>query len=135
MKPLDNVLKPIDPHITIYVSKDIVEIELHDEDASITFAKISLDPNEFCAALGRLACCKCEIELYGVDKIGKRMEHKDFIVEMPKEDWKRDKDIAARLTTEQCPKGWRPDLYFGSQGSFFEKDGKRYAKSTIRRWV
>jgi hypothetical protein len=46
-----------------------------------------------------------------------------------------DKEQAMELAKEHCPYGWTPDLYFNSQDSFFYKDKKRFARTTIRRWV
>ena len=121
--------------ITMLASEDGMKIELHDNDASITFAHIKLTPIQLAQALGRLGYTECEIEVRLLDKIGKKMEHKGFTFELPETDTFRNKDLAKKIGAESCPEGWESDLHFGSQGSFFTKDGKQYARTTIRRWV
>ena len=33
------------------------------------------------------------------------------------------------------PDGWECSTYFGSKKSFFQKDGKEYARTTASRWI
>jgi hypothetical protein len=122
--------------ITILLSKEGMKIELHDQDASITFAEIFLDTVQTCQALSRLGYTGCEIELRGLDRVGKKMEHKKIEFEIPEGYYKRShkKDLET-LAEKACPEGWISSNYFNSQDSFFIKDGKRYARTTIRRWV
>lgn len=123
--------------ITILINKEQATIELHDEDASITFAEIILSPEQLCSALSRLSHTSCKLTVGGLDKIGKKMEHKELIFEIT-EDLGYGKErykIAEQLANKACPKGWSSSNYFGSQGSFFVKNGKQFARCTIRRWI
>lgn len=122
--------------LTIAVNDDNVTIEVEDSDASIRFLKLEITPKDFCAALGRLYNSKVKkAKVCGLKYLGKKMEHKKFEFEMPKHTWSNREKLAEITAIEKCPNEWEPDLYFNSQDSFFQKDGKEYAKTTIRRWV
>lgn len=129
----------INGKITILCDREGATIELHDDDARVTFATVQLNPVQLGQALGRLGYTECEsVEVRGLDKVGKKMENKEFIFEVP-EDLSCKRDIRDKILIpileKVCPKGWIPDTSFSSQGSFFSKGGKYYAKTPIRRWV
>ena len=128
-------MKLKDGRITLLFDNDGMKIELHDNDASITFADIRLDKEQTCQALSSLGYTQCDIKMGGLDKIGKKMEVDDLIFEMPKVNWSEENSVAKKIAVEKCLIGWEPDLSFSSQGSFFYKDDKYYAKTFIRRWV
>lgn len=121
--------------ISIFISQEGTRIELYDWTSGQFFAEIKLTPEQLSMALSRLSHTPCEIEIWNQDKINKQHEHKPMEFEMPRTEWKTKKEEAGKIAKEVCPEGWVPDCYFGSQGSFFEKDGKSYARCTIRRWV
>lgn len=116
-----------------------VTLELTDEDAAQTFIKVTFTANQFVSALSRLGNTPCDVEVYAIERIGKKHEHQAWEFEMPQvsEILSRDtaQQTAISLATAYCPDGWTPDLYFNSQGSFFSRDGKNYARTIIRRWV
>jgi hypothetical protein len=126
--------------ITILVSEEGTTIEIKDNKASITFCKVTLTPKQLSQALSRLSKTKCEIEVFGLDKIGKTHENETFQFEIPKE---LRSSTKLKELTELCVKSldeldmseWKPDRYFASQNTFMEKDGKTYATAVIRRWV
>lgn len=125
----------INGKITFLVGQEQTTIELIDDNASTTFAKITLTPEQLSSALSRIAYTECDIEVFGLDKLGKRMEHKKFDFEIPKD---IDKKELVKLSQELIDKeneGWISDGYFSSQDSFFQKDGKNYARCMVRRWV
>lgn len=128
-------MKIVDPSITILVNAEYTEIELIDRKSSSIFAKIRLTPEQLSSALSRLAWTKCEIDVYNLDRLNKQHENKEFVFEMPPCDYKSQDAIARKTAIKLCPEGWESDGYFGAQGSFFTKDGKDYARVTIRRWV
>lgn len=129
-----------DAAITLLTGKNGVSIELHDQDASITFAKISLTPEQFSLALSRLAYTRCSMEVHNLEKIGTVLETKKLEFQIPYSIYylcshtERDQKLK-EILEEKCPKGWKPDIYFNSQDSFFKKGGKYYARTVIRRWV
>lgn len=128
-------MKINNPKITMLIGVEQTTIEVKDGDASITFLRLKLTPDQLSAALARHGYVECECEVYGLDLIGKKAEHKDFEFEMPPADFSNLVEIAIKEAERLCPEGWESDGYFGSQGSFFTKDGKEMARVTIRRWV
>lgn len=126
-------MKLIDGRITFLVGQEETTIELHDMQASVTFAKIHLTPEELSSALSRLGYTRCSIEVYNLDRLNKKMRHRRLVVEMPSNK-PIDKKMARMLIAKKCPDGWEPDYYLNSQDTFFTKDRKNYVQCTIRRW-
>jgi hypothetical protein len=129
-------MKIKDARITILCNHDHVTIEVEDRDANTEFVKITMTPKQWCEALSRAALTKCKAEVCGLDRIGKKHENRPLEAPMP-DGVGRDerKDIAADAIAKVLPDGWVSDDYFGSQGSFFIRDGKPWCRTTIRRWV
>ena len=129
-------------NITILVDGQGARIEVEDESSGIRFLKINLSAEQFMACLGRLSMVKCDLELHGLNQIGKTLEVGKHEFKIPAELYNRryeepdyfDK-AAQELAQSQLTDGWIADSYFGSQGSFFQKDGEQWARVTIRRWV
>ena len=133
-------MKLSDGRITLLVDSDErrigMHIELYDFTSSTTFAKIYLNPEQMAKALSRLGYTPCSIEMYNLDKLGKKMEHKPFKFKIKENLYFKDnKKKLARIAKRKCPEGWEPDTSFDSQNSTFKKNGKTYAQTTIRRWV
>jgi len=125
----------LDGQITILADEDGVKIELIDNTSFLPFAQVKLNPKQFCQAMSRLAHTPCEkMEVFNLDNVGKNLEHKSFEFEMPDNQY-RNKEVAKDILQKICPEGWKPDLYFDSQGSFFVRDDKPYARTRLRRWV
>lgn len=122
--------------ISIFVNEDYTTIEVEDDNANMTFAKIRLTPQQLSAALSRRACVDCEITINGIDKVGKKHENKSFEFEIP-DDLTRSvyADRLQEIAQSKLSDGWIAESYFGNQNSFFAKDGNQYARCTIRRWV
>lgn len=128
--------------IDILVNRDGTEINLYDADASVCFARISLTPEQFQQALSRLGYVPCEVDVANFEKVGKRMEYKTFEFEIPEANANRyaDKKDSCRILCEKALKesefsDWASDNCFSSRNSFFYKDGKPWARTTIRRWI
>jgi len=125
--------------ISILIGQNSTTIELYDADSSTTFAEITLTPEQLSSALSRLSQTPCECKLHGLDRIGKKMEHKPFEFEVGELNWIGREEKAYQLClVEMKNQGlteWKADSYFGSKTSFFEKEGKKFARATIRRWV
>ncbi len=113
-----------------------VTIELRDNDAALTFAKITLTPEQWVSAMSRLGYVKCAIEVYNTGKLGKQMVNKPFEFSLGKGVlWNDREEVAQKKLKEVCPDGWNADGYFRSQDSFFNKDGEAWARTTIRKWI
>ncbi len=131
-------MKLIDPNITILVSKDWAEIEIRDSESFCTFVKIKMTAEQFTAAIWRLGNVECEWEVYNLDKIGKKQENEYIVFEIPEKLSSKDTIELIKLCSlamvEQGYAWWQSDNYYESQNSFFNKDWKRYARCTIRKW-
>lgn len=132
-------MKIKDGRITILTSGEDVVIEIRDSDANIKFCHVVLTTKQFCQAMGRLSHTECHsMEVFGLERVGKNMEHKKLEFQMPDSindtGYTRD-EIASMRARDNCPHGWVPDLYFNSQDSYFKEMGKEMARCTIRRWV
>ena len=115
---------------------DTIHITLVDGLASIEFAEVSLTPEQFALAITGLGRIVCDMEVRGLDRVGKKMEHDSLEFPLGVESYaKNAKKVAIKKAHEACPEGWIPDTYFGSQDSFFYRDGETWARCTIRRWV
>lgn len=131
------IVKINDGRISILIGPDETRIEIDDREASIQFVTIKLTPKQLSMALSRQVYVPCDINVVGLDRIGKKMEHKKFEFKMPPSDYSTKKEIAKKEVLNVCPDGWEPDGYFGSQDSFFKKGEEReeWARTTIRRWI
>ena len=114
-----------------------IEISITDEIANINFVTVSMSFENFMKCLTGLSDIKGAGKVSGLDKVGKI--HECELFEFPLAVFAGGSsssrlDIAIETAERLCPNGWQPDLYFGSQNSFFEKDGVSYARCTIRRW-
>lgn len=125
----------INGNLSILVSKECTRIEIKDSDAGTRFLSIKLDPETFCALLGRLAEVPVELNIKELNKVGKKMEIDRLEFYMPPHNYENRNDVAVMEAKKACHDGWVADEYFNSRDSFFNKDGKDMARCTIRRWV
>lgn len=125
--------------ITILFDDNGLNIEVEDRISGQMFLKIRLNQKQTCQALSRLAYTHCQkAEVFYLERIGKKMEMADLQFQMPPgsaEYGDGRKEAAAKEALRVAPKGWTPSTYFGSQDSYFYKDGELWARTTIRRWV
>lgn len=124
--------------ITFLVNEDRTVIEFRDADANLLFARALLTPKQLSQALSRMGDVSCDMEVYAIEKIGTKHECLKLEFEIPEGlgwGYKRDESKIYELALQAAPEGWTPDNYFSSQDSFFSKNGKEYARCTIRRWV
>ena len=125
----------IEGKISILTDKRGTTIQIMDEASRIRFVEVYLTPEQFCAALGRLADVPCEsIKVKGLSKIGRKLETKHIEFIMP-DSKAYDKKLAESIASTLLCEGWEIYDSFSSQGSFFIKDGQHYARCCIRRWV
>jgi len=127
-------MKINDGRITILFDDEGLTIELRDNDSATTFAKARLNPKGAVQAMSRLGHTHCELEVFDLDKLGKKMEIDKLEFQMTTKDYTKTRQVARELAIMVCPKGWEPDLSFNSQNSFFYKDDLYFARTTIRRW-
>jgi len=130
-------------NITILVGSESTTISFQCAKSNITFAEATLTPQQLSSALSRLSNTECEIDVKGLNKVNKTMEHKKFEFKLPDgvSKWNNTekvelKDVCNTAMIEQgISDEWISDHYYNSQDTYFNKDGKPYARTTIRRWV
>jgi len=66
-------------------SEDWIEVLLEDESSCIQFADVHIGLEEFSKAITGLGACPCEIEVRGLDLVGKKLETKICTVSFPTE--------------------------------------------------
>jgi len=131
--------KPIKVNLTLSSPSDgTIRLKIQDEISGISFIEIAMNNEQLVDMLVRNRACTKTVsaEVRGLEFVGKIMEMKEFTFRMPDESTAcMDKDIAEKNIALECPLGWVPDTGFNRQDSFFEREGKRFARTTIRRWV
>jgi hypothetical protein len=137
---MDRTKKEFTAQISIIATyDDVIRIEVYDKNAVITFLEMEMTREQFInAVMNRLGNTDVEHAwIRRPDLIGKFRETKPMEFPIP-ENTPRYGDganeIACKTVTNLCPDGWEPQMYFGSKGSFFERDGKPWARTTICRW-
>lgn len=108
---------------------------LRDENSSCTILKVELSPQNAIAALSRCAYIECDYAVTNADKAGKYLELTKVEAEFEESDYSKKKETALVELEKACPDGWELDPYLGSQGSFFSKGERNFARASARRWV
>jgi hypothetical protein len=119
--------------ITFLPSQEGTTIKVRCESSKITFLEVTLTNDELASMMSRLANTSCDFEVKGLDKVGKQMEHRVFEFE-----YFDKSNIEYTCETAMGNDGlvdWTSMHFYGSQNSFFTKDGKQMARTTIRRWI
>lgn len=128
----------IEGNVSILVNREYTTIEVRDDKARITFVRLQLTPEQLSAALSCLSNVECDVEVNKLDLVGKKHENKTLEFEVPENleiSYLRNDEYLEKIAQSHLTDGWIADGYFGSQDSFFTKDGKKYARCTIRRWI
>ena len=127
-----------EPKISMIINSDITTIELFDSESVQVFARVTLTNDQLASMLSRLHRTDCKIQVKNLELVGTKMEHQSFEFEIDKEMQYSRISINNHCLKALDDKGmaeWIPDNHYGSKDTFFEKDGKAFARTTIRRWV
>jgi hypothetical protein len=118
---------------------DSIHISIVDEDAAVEFVEAELTLGQFALAITGLGRVECEVEVRGLDKVGKRLELDaiEFPLQMAAgyANSTTRREHATARAKKLCHDGWIPDCSFSSQGSFFQRDCETWARCNVRRWV
>jgi len=114
-----------------------IHIRVKDEEAGIEFLDLEVSLEEFANALTGMGMVPANMEVRGIENVGKRIERMTFTFPLPEYTTYKDrKRIAAQVAQEVAPEGWTASSYFGSQESFFTgEDGLIHARTSLYRWV
>lgn len=126
----------IEGKISILFDREGLRIEIEDATAHVRFVSATLDMEQTCSAMSRLGSTPCTLDVRGLENVGKEMEHKQWEFKLPAELSRyTNRDALSKYAQINCPEGWTCAGYFGSQNSYFDKDGEPWARTTIRRWI
>lgn len=125
--------------ITIsYPSNGTVRFQVRDETSRQTFLEIELSYEEFAKSLSSLAERPMTFNIHDSERIGKVKHTEDIEVEVPNN---HDRDISRKHVQKfvskkikETGKPWIADLALSSQNSFFHKDERKFARTTMSYW-
>jgi hypothetical protein len=115
-------------------SNGTVLLRIEDSNSLIQFLEIEIPLADFSEALFGLAYRPCSYSIIGTDVLGKQRYQEDYIFEINTFRNIEQAKLTAITLSQQDPI-WNYSSYFGSQDSFFSKDGKYYAKTTRYKYI
>ena len=117
--------------------KKKISIQIMDKTSRIRFVDVEIDYDKFAEAITGLSYVDCDIETRNLSNVGKTKESMTFEFPMPSDSSGYDKDVARSEVDQLINKreGWIADKSFSSQNTFFTKDGIKYTRTGIYRWV
>lgn len=131
----------IEAKFTFLIGNEGTTVEISCDKSGITFFRGRLSADSTLRAFSRQAYVPMEeAKLLGLEGVGKKLVLGEVVFEVPenlqfsRRNPDRKKELES-LALAACPKDCKPDFYFGSQNSFFIKDGKHYARCTTRKYV
>lgn len=126
-----------DAKISLLFGERQTTITLHDGGSGTTFAEITLTPDQLSSALSRIGHTPCKIQLFGLDRVNKKLEIDNFRFEIPNKKPTNDQLLwlCKKALKESGKEDWTPDNDWNSQTTFVSVGNKNYAQTTIRRWV
>lgn len=121
------------------IGAESTTIELIDMNANTVFVQVTLTPEQLSQMLSRLSHTHCEIEVMGLDKVGKTHENEQFEFEIDRNISSSTYSVILQKIAQEILDieggGWIADVYFSSQNSFFTFNDKNYARCTKRRYI
>ena len=112
-----------------------ISITVKDKDARIRFLDIEIDYDKFAECITGLSEIECTMKVRGLENVGKNIETMTVEFGISGPQYNIDKEDIIMQAKEHTPEGWTCSTYFGSKSSFFEIDGKDFARTTASRWV
>lgn len=108
---------------------NMISITVEDKASGIGFVNVLITPEQFAMALTGLSSCECELELRGLQHVGKKRETKQLILHVSFDRFarKEDREVKLREAAAQYEvEGWMVNPYFtlNSQG------GAKYVQGT-----
>ena len=112
-----------------------MSITIVDDFSHGTLCRLKLTLEEFTRLLTGESFSDIDAELGDVETLGKVREQETFEFKVcDGSAYTGLKDLAIAEGLKVCPKGWRLSTYFGSQSSFFSKDGDTWARTSIYKY-
>jgi hypothetical protein len=115
-------------------SDDMVRIRFRDESSGIEFASVALTLEKFAHAITGFAGCRGELEVHGLDWVGKQRVTEQRQIECPLDSYDREK-LREWLENNAQEEGWILNSYLGSQDSISRNSGKTVLNYSVRKYI
>jgi len=122
-----------------------IRITITDDNAGVEFLEIGMSYSDFTKCITGQAYIPCEFETRGLENVGKVADRSEVIAPMAEHSWKERDVVAAEciqiqldIINSALPKDepkWISNNYFGSQDTFFRKDGVNMVRTGLHRWL
>lgn len=126
--------------LTILIGEESSRIEVVDSLSGIRFLSITLNPEQLSRLLSREGLVHVDMDIRGLDRIGKKLEQKTVTLELPsylcgyynrKNTNKLKEYVDAHLSD-----GWECRDYFGFKGAFGRNEqGNEVVNALCVRWL
>lgn len=114
--------------------RKLISITIVDENSRIEFIDAEISYENFTQAITGLGHQEMEIEVRGLDRVGKKVVCEDRIIECPLKT--HDRNVyRAWLDDNAQEEGWLLNSYLGSQNSISYKDGKTILRYRVTKYV
>lgn len=113
--------------------KEVISIKIKDRKSRIQFLEIEMSYKNFAQCLTGLSEVNCDLKTRNLENIGKIKETKTIEFEIPDDCY--DKEEIKQRAKKHVPENWKCSFYFGSKDSTFNIDNKRYARTSIYKYV
>jgi DNA helicase TIP49 (TBP-interacting protein) len=115
-------------------SDDKVRIRIRDVESSIEFAEVALTMESYGYVITGLSEQEAELEVRGLQWVGKRNVTEQRIIECPLNSYNRD-ELRAWLRENAQENGWMLSDYLGSQDSVTRKGDKTILRYSVTKYV
>jgi len=115
--------------------KKKILITIKDTSSRIRFCDIEIDYDKFTKCITGLSEVECDFVTRSLNDVGKTKEQLEMVFKLPTSYYTMGKDRIIFIAKNKIPSGWSCNLFFNSQDSFFNIDGRKYARTTIYRWI
>lgn len=115
-------------------SDDLIRIRFRDEASGIQFAEARMTLEEFALAVTGLAEREAELEVTGLQYVGKRRVTEQRSIVCPLDAYNKDK-LEEWLKENAQEEGWLLNSYLGSQGSVSTRDGVTILRYSVTKYV
>jgi hypothetical protein len=115
-------------------SNDRIGIQIHDEASGIRFVEFKMSLEAFAQAITGLARVSGELQLRGLENVGKRLEIQRREAMCPDLGFDKQRYLTW-LAENAAEPGWEIDYYLGSQGSIARNGDAVTLNYTVRRYL
>lgn len=109
-------------------------IRLRDDASCVNFVEVKMTAEQFAEAVTGLHISDVEMEVRGLENVGKKRVRETRIVVCPHKTYSKE-PLQTWLINNCQEEGWTLDLYLGSQSSVKSVDGGTQLKYAVYKYV